>query len=665
MHLLVALVIGALLAACANIGRPDGGPHDEDPPVFVSSNPMPGALNVNRNTLQLNFDENIQLEDAFNKVVVSPVQKQTPSVTSNGKRISVELKDTLLPNTTYTIDFADCIKDLNEGNILDGFALDFSTGESIDTLRISGMVLQAENLEPAQSIYVGIYSNLADSAITTLPFERIARTNQYGQFTLRNLKPGNYRIYALNDLNRDYKWDRSEDVAFYDVTVSPSVEYFTVTDTLLDANHADSLIHRPGIRYLPNDILLSAFNENYKAQYLQDYSRPERNRILINLAAPDVDSLPQIHIVDGANDGLSIDRWALASVNKTRDSLEYWINDKDVLATDSLRLSVKYLRTDSTDNLAWQTDTLRFFFKEPKADKKKKKKDEEEVTDSIPKIDYMDFKSLTGGAQDVYCPMYFEAAHPIRSIDSLGVRLQAQKDTLWVDIPDAKLEVDSLNPLRRVMFDYKWTPGQKYKAIVDSAAITGIYDLYNKKFEQEFTVKDLAEYSNLILKVQGVDSAAVVQLLNSSDTPIREVELINGRAEFKYINPGTYYARLFLDNNHNGKWDTGNLLDSIQPEEVYYYPKKLDLKKNWDVDQSWNIYELPVDKQKPYAILKNKPKLKSGEKAPEDEKSDEDDEDFDSNFNGYNGNSYNNKRNSNSSSSNSYNRSGFQRSSGY
>jgi hypothetical protein len=122
---------------------------------------------------------------------------------------------------------------------------------------------------------------------------------------------------------------------------------------------------------------------------------------------------------------------------------------------------------------------------------------------------------------------------------------------------------------------------------------------------------------------------------------------------------------LFLDNNHNGKWDTGNLLDSIQPEEVYYYPKKLDLKKNWDVDQSWNIYELPVDKQKPYAILKNKPKLKSGEKAPEDEKSDEDDEDFDSNFNGYNGNSYNNKRNSNSSSSNSYNRSGFQRSSGY
>lgn len=654
MHLLVAIIVAALFAACANIGRPEGGPHDEDAPVFVNSNPAPGALNVNRNNLQLTFDENIQLEDAFNKVVVSPVQKQTPTVSSNGKHISVELKDTLLPNTTYTIDFADCIKDLNEGNILDGFALDFSTGESIDTLRISGMVLQAENLEPAQSIYVGLHSNLSDTAITTLPFDRIARTNQYGQFTLRNLKPGEYRIYALNDLNRDYKWDRSEDVAFYDVTVSPSVEYFTVTDTLLNAQHGDSLIQRPGIRYLPNDILLTSFNENYKSQYLLDYSRPERNRILINLAAPDVDSLPQIHIVDGANDGLELDRWALTSCNKTRDSLEYWIKDRDVLATDSLRLSVRYLRTDSTDNLSWQTDTLRFFFKEPKVDKKKKKKDEEaEAADSIPKIDYMDFKSLSAGTQDVYCPIYFEAAHPISSIDTLGVRLQVQKDSLWVDLPDAKLQTDSLNPLRRVMFDYKWTPAQKYRVQVDSAAITGIYDLYNKKFEQEFTVKDLAEYSNLKFKIHGIDSIGIVQLLSNSDAPVREVMIVNGQADFKYINPGTYYARVFLDSNRNGKWDTGRLLDSIQPEEVYYYPKKLELKKNWDIDQTWDIYELPLDKQKPYAILKNKPKLKRGEKAPEEEKSDDDeDEDFDSNFNGYSGNSYNNKRSSGSGSTN-------------
>jgi hypothetical protein len=656
MHLLVAGVIGGLLAACASIGHPDGGPRDEDPPVFVSANPKPGALNVNRNNLQLMFNENVQLEDAFNKVVVSPVQKQTPTVTSNGKRVSVELRDTLIPNTTYTIDFADCIKDLNEGNILDGFAIDFSTGESIDTLRISGMVLQAENLEPAQSIYVGLHSNLSDTAITTLPFDRIARTNQYGQFTLRNLKPGVYRIYALNDLNRDFKWDRSEDVAFYDVTVSPSVEYFTVTDTLLDAHHADSLINRPGVRYLPNDILLSSFNENYKAQYLQDYSRPERNRILINLAAPNVDSLPQIHIVDGAKDGLSLDKWALASINQTRDSLEYWINDKDVLATDSLRLSVRYLRTDSTDNLSWQTDTLRFFFKEPKADKdkdkKKKKHDEEtgEGADSIPQIQYMDFKSLTSGSQDVYCPIYFEAAHPISHIDSMGVRLQSQKDSLWIDIPDAKLTVDSLHPLRLIMFDYKWKPGEKYRAVMDSAAIVGIYDLYNKKFEQEFTVKDLSEYSNLKFKIKGVDSVAIVQLLSAQDVPIREVELVNGHAEFKYLTPGTYYARLFLDDNRNGKWDTGKLLDSIQPEEVYYYPKKLVLKKNWDLEQSWDIYETPVDKQKPFAILKNKPKLKRGEKAQEDKDENEEEEDeFDSTYNGYNNNKYTNgKSNRNS-----------------
>ena len=128
----------------------------------------------------------------------------------------------MLPNTTYTIDFADAIKDLNEGNVLDGLAIDFSTGDSIDTLCISGMVLEARNLEPAQGMLVGIYSNLSDTAITSLQLERIAKTNQLGQFTVRNLKPGQYQIFALNDVNRDYRWDRTEDVAFYDVAVSPA-----------------------------------------------------------------------------------------------------------------------------------------------------------------------------------------------------------------------------------------------------------------------------------------------------------------------------------------------------------------------------------------------------------------------------------------------------------
>jgi uncharacterized protein (DUF2141 family) len=648
MHLLVAIVFGLLLAACASIGRPEGGPRDVDPPYYVSSNPAMGALNSDKTRLDIVFNENIALEDAFNKVVVSPVQKQTPQVSSNGRHVTVTLRDTLIPNTTYTIDFADAVKDLNEGNILDGFAMDFSTGDSIDTLRISGMVVQAMNLEPAQSYYVGIYSNLSDTAITTLPFERIARTNQLGQFTIRNLKPGNYRIYALNDLNRDYKWDRSEDVAFYDVTVSPSVEYFTVTDTLLDTQRADSLVQRPGIRYLPNNILLSWFNEDYKSQYLKDYARPERNRITLNFAAPGTDSLPEITIADGKMQGRDIREWALTDVNPTRDSLVYWIKDKDVIATDSLRLSIKYLRTDTTDCLSWTTDTLRFFYREPKQKKKKEEKPkvENDSVPPVPEIVYMDFKAVKSGELDVYSPLYFEAEHPIATIDTLGYRLEFERDSVWTEIP-ITLETDSINPLRRRVIDYKWEPGTKYRFTVDSAAITGIYDFYNKELKHEFSVKKLEDYSNLTFNIQGVDSAAVVQLLNKSDEPAYQAEVVNGKAVFKYLNPGTYYARIFLDDNKNGKWDTGNLLDSIQPEEVYYYPKKIDCKKNWDIEQSWNIYELPIDKQKPYAILKNKPKLKRGEQAPRDTDEDEEDED------GFGANQFgNNNRNSRNSNNN-------------
>ena len=215
--LFFAVAITLIMAACASIGRPEGGPRDELPPVFVSSNPVQGATNVKSNKIEIFFDENLKVEDVANKVVISPAQKAMPSIVANGKKISVELRDTLKENTTYTIDFSDAIRDLNEGNPLDGFALDFSTGETLDSLRISGIVLEARNLEPAQGMLVGVYSNTADSAITTLPFDRIAKTNQLGQFTVRGLKPGSYKIYALTDKNRDYHWDRTEDVAFYDL----------------------------------------------------------------------------------------------------------------------------------------------------------------------------------------------------------------------------------------------------------------------------------------------------------------------------------------------------------------------------------------------------------------------------------------------------------------
>lgn len=632
LRVLLSVPLILLAVACANMGRPTGGPRDETPPRFVSSNPMPGALNVDRQRITLLFDENIQLEDAFNKVVVSPGQKQPPQVSSNGRRVTVQLRDSLLDSTTYTIDFADAIKDLNEGNILDGFALDFSTGDHIDTLRISGIVLEARTLEPAQGMLVGVYANLDDSAVTTLPMERIARTNQLGQFTIRNLAPGEYKVFAINDLNRDYHWDRSEDVAFFDRTVVPTAEAITVTDTLYGNDGADSLAARAGVRFLPNDLLLTWFNQEYKPQYLGDYKRPERRRITVNLAAPP-DSLPVLRIVDGApGQGRPDSLWAMRHLNATADSLEYWIVDPDVLAADSLRLSLTYLKTDTTDTPVWTTDTLRFYFKDPKIDKKELKRRESLPTfriDSItgdtiplppPDMEYLSIRAL-GHTIDLNRPLLLEASLPWTSLDTAGVRFSEMVDTVWNPVP-FKIVPDSTDLLKRRRIDYSWVPGAKYKIEIDTLAANTPYNIWNRPFAQELTAAKEEDYSSLRFLIPGTDSLQlVVELLNGSDNPVAQAIKPVGQesVDLRYLRPGDYYARLYVDANLNGKWDTGNIPDKIQPEDVYYFAKKLSLKKNWDIEQTWMLDELAVDAQKPYAIKKNKPKLKRGETAPQDD----------------------------------------------
>lgn len=666
-HLLALLsVAGGLLApACASIGRPEGGARDETPPVFVSARPAPGSTDVGTTRFAVFFDENIQLDDAFNKVIVSPAQTTPPAVSANGRRLSVELRDTLIPNTTYTIDFGDAIKDLNEGNILDGFALDFATGPSIDTLRISGMVLEADNLEPAQGMLVGVYSVdsvLADSTVRTLRMERVARTNQLGQFTVRGLHAGRYRLYAINDINRDYHWDRSEDVAWYDFDISPSVEAIEVTDTLRSSQGTDSLVTHGGVRYLPNDVLLTWFNEGYRAQYLKDYARPTRRTLTLGFGAT-CDSLPQISVVNDTTPGARrIDPrpdWLLAQINPTRDTLRYWITDSMVYRTDSLRLAIHYQKPDSLEQLQWTTDTLRFYFKDPKPAKEKKKKKKAEEADSLgadtvpppPPIEFLSLRAGGGSSQDVHLPVVLEADQPLASIDTAAIRLEVLEDTLYIPVEPPRLLADSLNLLRRRLA-YDWTPGAKYRLTVDSAAITGIYGNFNKPFKHEFSVKPEEEYSSVDFNITGLDSVpAFVQLLNGSDAPVYFARVADGHAVLRHLNPGTYYARLVADRNGNGRWDTG-ILDSIQPEDVYYFPKALKLKKNWDVAQDWNVNELPVDMQKPLAIKKNKPKLRPGEKRPGEDDEEEEDEFGSSNF--INNAGYGNNRRGN----NSYNRAG-------
>lgn len=648
-------VISLMVAACASIGRPEGGPRDEVPPVFVSANPKMGALNVDRNRLDLYFDENISLDDPVNKIVVSPVQKEPARISANGRHLTVDFRDTLKENTTYTIDFSDAIRDLNESNILDGFAYEFSTGDQLDTLSISGMVFEARNLEPAQGMVVGIYSNLADSAVSTLQLERVAKTNQYGQFAVRGLKPGVYNIFAINDVNRDWHWDRSENVAFFPQTISPSTVEVMVTDTLRSAAGEDSLITRKAWEYLPNDVLLTWFNENYRSQYLRDNKRTSQRTIEIKFGAP-VDSMPELTIINGKFQGQRLRDLSVLEMRSSRDSMVYWLRDTALINQDSIFVSARYRKTDSLENIVWQTDTLKFLYRRPKEDKKKKEKKHEEAdsaaTDSV-KIDFLTLKPSTGNSQDLNKPLRFESPEPLQPVSPDVWRLELQVDTLWYPVEDVKMVPDTASP-RALLLITPWKEGTKYRFSADSAGISNIYGQYIPDTKVEFTTKNTNDYGNIYLNVTDIsklelpDSAlVVVELLDRSDKVVDKAVVKKGTAEFHFVEPSTYYARAFIDLNGDTIWTTGNMALKRLPEDVFYYPKKLLLRKNWDLEQDWSLLDTPVDQQKPNDIKKNKPKTKGQQFNETDEELDEEEEDpFGGDFGGRNswgnGSQYNN-----------------------
>ena len=626
---LFVVAAALLLAACASIGRPEGGPRDMTPPVMVSSTPAPGSVNVSNGRIDIVFDENITLDEPMNKIVVSPPQKKQAQISSNGRRVRITLRDTLRDSTTYTVDLADAVRDLNEGNILDGLAIDFSTGPSIDTLMISGIVFEGRTLEPAQGMIVGVYSTpVADTALTTLPMDRITKTNALGRFTIRNLKPGSYRVFAINDLNHDFHWDRSEDIAFLDRDISPSTMAVEVTDTFTDAAGNDSLVTRPATRFLPDDILLTWFNENYKPLYLVKHERPDARRLTLEMSTHS-DSLPQLTLLNTVRAGARLDREAVLQSSPGLDSLTYWLRDTTLIGSDTLKIAARYLHTDTLDNITFTTDTLTFALRQPK---KKKKRDEE--TDSVPKLEFVNIGISSRQPQDLNIPLLFETSAPTASIDSAGFRIEVLVDSVWMPVA-ARIPSppDSLQPMR-LLTEMTWKPKTKYRVTIDSLAVTDIYGNHNRPFVQEVSTHAIEDYAALFFNIGdlGPDSA-IVELL-SSDKPVRLEPVRNGVATFEYVTPGAYYARLFIDRNQNGRWDTGSVADTVQPEDVFYFSKKLNLKKNWDVEQQWNIYETPVDLQKPEDIKKNKPPRPKWETEEEREKrkkgnNDDEEEEFD------------------------------------
>lgn len=615
--LLYLLAISSCLLAisCARMGNPDGGWYDDTPPYVVNSSPADRATNVKPKRVSIYFNEFIKLEDAQNKVIISPPQLEMPEIKASGKRVIVDLKDTLKENTTYSIDFGDAISDFTEGNPMGNYAFTFSTGSVIDTLQVSGYVLNAENLEPIKGIQVGLYDDLSDTAFLKKPMIRISRTDSRGHFVIKGVAPGTYRCYALQDADNNYIYNqKAEMVGFSHDTFEPSWKPDTRQDTIWrDSLHIDNIVRVPYTHFLPDDITLLAFTALQDNRYLLKTERTEPHKIGFYFTYGD-SVPPTIRGLNFASDSAFIVESSLKN-----DTVYYWLRDTALVNQDTLRMEVQYMMTDTTNLLISKTDTLDITPKEPyekrmKAKQKEiekwekeqeKKKKHDEPYDSIMPTEQLNLKINPAGSLSPESIVTIESPTPLLRIDTAAIHLYTKVDSLWYDA-DYVLKPSAHN-IRSYTLTADWKPETEYSLEIDSAAIEDIYGLVIGPIKQGMKVKSEDDYSTLTVNLSGIqDTAIIVQLLTSSESVVMQNKAKNGVAEFYYVNPGKYYLRAFVDSNGNGQWDTGDYYADRQAEAVYYYPEETECKAKWDVTRNWNLTARKRFDQKPAAIVKQK-----------------------------------------------------------
>lgn len=605
----ILLAISSLVFACANRGSgPTGGPKDITPPVMLRSVPAMHQLNVKNRNINLFFDEIVQLDNPSEKVVISPAQLQPATIKAIIKRVSIVLNDTLKPNTTYTIDFGESLADYNEKNVLKHFAFSFSTGNTIDTMEVAGTVVDARTLDPVRNILAGIYSDMNDSVFLHKPLQRVAKTTDNGTFIVRGVHDGSYRVYAISDQNGNYFFDQpAEGIAVYPEPVKTSFEMAVRDDTIRsyhgDSLKVDTIMKVKYVRYLPDSLVLRYFKEDFFRQRVIKSERTSADKISLYFGAPN-DTLPVLQPLNF--------KWKqppLLQRSLKNDTLTYWLKDTVAAKMDTLKMALHFQKSDSVGKLVPTIDTLLFRFYHPKphaAAKKGARKAKEEVK----KTESWRVVSDVSQDMDIDRKMRFRFDFPIISMDTSKLHFFVKVDTLWHPAALRLKQDDDVGLVYSAT--YPWKFDTHYKLVMDSAMFTNWRGLVNDGFTQEFRVRAEEEYSSLIVNLTPFIEHSVLELLNGKDEVIRTLKATDGQTTFKYLMPGDYYLRLYVDANENGKWDTGNFKKHQVPEQVYYYPSKITLRANWDIEQDWNPTEIPLNRQKPKVLIKKPEKTSSG-----------------------------------------------------
>jgi hypothetical protein len=584
---------------CANTSRgPSGGPKDTIPPVIVGKIPDTNLTNfpIVKGKILIDFDEYVQLKDANNEVIVSPPMKKKPTIKIKKKGVLVIFPDSLKQNQTYSINFGNAISDINENNPFPNYVYTFSTGKFLDSLIISGTVMDYESLLPMKGITIGAYINPKDSSVMKEMPVAAARTDDWGYFCLRGLKKAPYTIYAFKDANNNSLYDAgSELVGFCDSTIVPKLAARKGMPQTAQIKMKDTL----GCLSRPSETDIYLFKEVSHNQYVSNYGRTAERAAFVKFNAPgaQIDTF----IVKGVyNDKL------IKQFNAKGDSLSFWINERRRLA-DTLSLRINYYKTDSLGKLKPSGETLKLVVP------KEKKKDNKSKNNGFDNQNYGNGRNGLGQSRYGQNNNKRNQNNRQNKKTNTPQEKQERKDLLKMEMnvkPETvesegysftfpapliksdyeKIRMTCTTP-RRITTNVKFTftrdtadvlsyklqadepykIGNDYDIIIPKGIFMDINGFTNDSTEKKISLPTDDKLSSITLEIKNTHGGRyLVEMVNEKRDKVYSKYAIHSDCSllFPYLQTGNYSFRITEDKNGNGRLDIGSILEKKEPEKA-------------------------------------------------------------------------------------------------
>ncbi|MFA8451561.1 MAG: Ig-like domain-containing protein [Bacteroidales bacterium] len=588
IQFLAVIMILSLMYQCANPVMPTGGPKDIYPPIPLRSEPQNHSVNFTSKKVEITFNEFFDLDNPAQNILISPPMSKQPLYKKRGKKLLIEFREDFKPNTTYSIFFGESIKDITEGNILNNYRYVFSTGQYLDSLGIGGEVIDAYTLEPQDGVYVMLYIDNNDTVpFDSLPYKvvpkYISRTNKQGIFTLSNLAEDQYKIFALKEENSNYIFDnKKEKIAFLDTLIQPEVLYRRKVDSLtMDSLGLDTMAV---FQDRPLDSLDIAEGRN---TFFKLYLFPNQDTMqVLNKAELVKKGLIRFSFAQPAED-VTIEALNLKDINKYK--IEEFSRDKDTInwyltniPTDSLYLKVEgpSIKTDTVElSLLTKEERTRLALKQ-----KNNKKEEKER--KLPNISYS--TNVNGGYVELNKNLELTFDYPLSKWDFSHSSLIVGEDTI-----SAPLEfTDSIH--RHLLLNEKMKAETSYQLIIPDSIMQDVRGSLNDSINLSFKTRRQEDYGVLFasIKLPEVGPDYILELTSENWKNIVTSHISQNQiVEYHYLLPGKYRLRLIKNTGGTDEWLTGNYGKKRQPEKVYLFEKVIEIRANWDVEESWNVSE--------------------------------------------------------------------------